>query len=103
MAPEQHLKRKYDGEKVDIFALGVILFVMMSMHPPFNSAVPSDQYYVALASEKYDIFWKKHSQNKPNKNDFYSPEFRDLFQKISLLDPDQRITIEDIKNHPWMN
>lgn len=42
MAPEQHLGRVYQGEKVDVFALGVILFVMMSMHPPFNAASPKD-------------------------------------------------------------
>ena len=42
MAPEQLLGRLYEGEKVDIFALGVILFVMISQHPPFNSASPRD-------------------------------------------------------------
>ena len=64
MAPEQHLGRVYNGEKVDIFALGVILFVMLSMHPPFNAAIPKDQFYVALASKNFSIFWKKHAQNK---------------------------------------
>lgn len=42
MAPEQHLGRAYEGAKVDIFALGVILFVMFSKHPPFNAAIPKD-------------------------------------------------------------
>ena len=40
MAPEIHLGRKYKGEQVDVFALGVILFVMFSKHPPFNAATP---------------------------------------------------------------
>ena len=40
MAPEIHLGRKYQGEHVDVFALGVILFVIYSKHPPFNAANP---------------------------------------------------------------
>jgi serine/threonine protein kinase len=79
MAPEQHLGREYKGEQVDIFALAVILFTMYSKHPPFNAASPKDQFYVALASKKYDLFWKKHSQFKKSGEDFYSPEFRELF------------------------
>jgi serine/threonine protein kinase len=57
MAPEQHLQREYDGEKVDIFALGVILFIMHAGHPPFNAAIPQDQFYVSLASKNFEMFW----------------------------------------------
>jgi len=32
MAPEIHLKLPYDGRQVDIFAAGVILFMMVSAH-----------------------------------------------------------------------
>jgi len=79
MSPEQHLGRMYEGEKVDIFALAVILFVMYSMHPPFNAAIPKDQFYVALASKNYSLFWKKHSLNKPGGEEFFSLNFRNLF------------------------
>lgn len=72
------------------------------MHPPFNAASPKDQYYVALASENFDTFWKKHSQNKPGKEAFYSEEFKDLFQCFTRLDPEKRITMEEIKAHPWV-
>jgi len=101
MAPEQHLGRPYEGEKVDIFALGVILFVMYSKHPPFNAAFPKDQFYVALASNNFEGFWGKHTQFKDGGSAFYSPEFRDLFQCITELDPDKRITMAEIKAHPW--
>lgn len=102
MAPEQHLGRQYQGEKVDIFAIGIILFVMISMHPPFNAAIPKDQFYVALASKNFQIFWKKHSTNKPGGDSFYSQEFKDLFQRITELDPEKRITMEEIKQHPFL-
>jgi len=38
MAPEIHEKKTYSGEKVDIFALGIILFIMMAQNPPFRVA-----------------------------------------------------------------
>jgi serine/threonine protein kinase len=101
MAPEQHLGREYEGEKVDIFALGVILFVMYSKHPPFNAAIPKDQFYVAIASKNYKIFWEKHSQHKKEGNKFFSESFKDLFQRMTELDPANRISIDEIRKHPW--
>jgi len=38
MAPEIHERRPYDGERVDVFALGVTLFIMMTRNPPFGAA-----------------------------------------------------------------
>jgi len=45
MAPEQHQRKPYDGKSIDIFAAGIILFVMVARHPPFNKAVANDQFY----------------------------------------------------------
>ena len=79
MAPEIHLGRKYKGEQVDVFALGVILFVMYSKHPPFNAATPQDPFYVTLASSNFTVFWKKHTEHKPEGESFFSDNFKDLF------------------------
>jgi len=38
MAPEIHERRPYDGERVDVFALGVTLFIMMTRNSPFGAA-----------------------------------------------------------------
>jgi len=35
MAPEIHLRHPYQGRQVDLFAAAIILFVMVSGHPPF--------------------------------------------------------------------
>ena len=48
MAPEMHLGKKYSGPKVDIFAMGVILFQLLNKNPPFGAAKPDDLYYVIL-------------------------------------------------------
>ena len=38
MAPELVYQEEYQGAPVDIFSLGVILFAMVSSHPPFREA-----------------------------------------------------------------
>ena len=57
---------------------------------------------MVLASKKYELFWKKHSENKSEGDSYYSPEFKDLFEKMTILDPEQRIAMDEIKEHPWL-
>jgi serine/threonine protein kinase len=38
MAPEMLSRASYDGQSTDIFALGVILFIMITGRPPFREA-----------------------------------------------------------------
>lgn len=33
---------------------------------------------------------------------FFSDEFKDLFIKMVQLDPTKRLTLEEVKKHPWM-
>jgi hypothetical protein len=39
------MRQPYEGAKIDIFAAGVILFIMVARHPPFAMSVPSDPFY----------------------------------------------------------
>ena len=87
MAPEIHLNAEYDGEKIDLFAAAVILFIMVAEHPPFTTASPSDPFYRCLAAKKYDMFWEAQGQNKEGGADFFTDEFKDLFQSMVVLDP----------------
>lgn len=36
MAPEILARQPYRGNEVDLFSMGVILFIMYTGHPPFN-------------------------------------------------------------------
>lgn len=100
MAPEIHARRPYSGEAVDIFAAGIILFIMYSQNPPFTKAITTDPYY-KLISNREDKFWQLHSRNKPV--NYYSDEFKSLITEMLALDPAQRLTISQIKAHPWFN
>lgn len=103
MAPEIHEEKPYNGASVDLFALAIILFILVSGHPPFNTAeVTSDPFYKAIAQNKSKSFWRVHSKNKPNGQDFFSEEFKALLTMMLQYDPVHRPSISEIFMHPWM-
>ena len=94
--PEYHLKTKYDGVQCDLFASAMILFIMVSGHPPFITAQPTDAFYRCIARNRIDIFWKTHSKNKSEGLEFYSDEFKELFGEMVSLDPTLRPSMSEI-------
>ena len=78
MAPELNEKKRYKGTETDVFALGVILFIIVAGTPPFNEAKKDEFYYKFLFYRKYDLFWKYHCKGKPSGDSYFSPQFKDL-------------------------
>ena len=107
MAPEIHMRKPYSGPSVDLFASGIILFILLSGTPPFAKADPkSDPHYKLICAGRNDVFWKAHERGKQKqagKDTFFSEEFRDLMNAMLALDPATRPTIEQIKGHAWFN
>ena len=95
-APEIY-KANYDGEKVDIFALGVILFNLITGLYGFNEANINDKSYRLIMLKKFSNFWKDSSQNIG-----VSEEFKNLYVKMVSYKPIERPTIEQILNDKWM-
>jgi serine/threonine protein kinase len=102
MAPEILAKQPYQGQVVDLFALGVILFILYSGHPPFSMANEEDNYYKLLATNRSDLFWKAHSNPQRKPEGFYSEEFKDLITCMLQFHPHQRLCVADIIGHPWL-
>ena len=102
MAPEILSRQPYQGQVVDLFALGVILFILYSGHPPFAMANEEDNYYKLLATNRSDLFWKAHSNPQRKPEGFYSEEFKDLLTCMLQFHPHQRLCIADIIGHPWL-
>ena len=48
MAPEIFEGKPYKGHEVDLFAMAIILFILVSGHPPFKQANKKDPYYKLL-------------------------------------------------------
>lgn len=98
MAPELNAGQVYSGEKVDLFAVGVLLFTMLAQHPPFRKAVITDPFY-KLFCQQNDLFWVKMGTNKPS--GVFSAEFKLLINRLLAYDPAKRPTIAEIKASPW--
>ena len=85
-APEVIRGVRYDGRCADVWSAGVILYALLSGKLPFDDTsvrnlltkVKSGQYYMP---------------------DFEKP-LQDLVSKMLTVDPSQRITIQQIKDHP---
>ena len=99
MAPEIATKN-YVGSEVDIFAAGVILFIMYTASPPFEKTTPEDSYYRFLREKNYNGFWNFHSKRRPA--GFFTDDFKDLIQRMLAYNPKERPTMVDIATHPWV-
>jgi serine/threonine protein kinase len=102
MAPELITKQTYQGHCVDLFALGIILFILYSGHPPFNQAHPNDPHYKLLATNRADLFWHQHSNSGGKPKGFFSEEFKDLITNMLQLRPEARPSLADCVGHAWM-
>jgi len=76
MAPEIINNKKYT-EKADIFAAGVILFIMLAGFPPFQNAVSKDWWFDKLMKGKYKLFWMAHERTAK-----FSLNAKDILQKM---------------------
>ena len=87
-SPEMLLKKGYDT-RVDIWAIGVLIFELMVGKPPFRS---DGQHSMEDNIINLRINWPK-SINLLAKN---------LIQKILKLDPNERPTLEEILDHQFI-
>lgn len=101
MAPEVYEGLVYNGHWADLFSAGVILFLMISRHPPFYKAWTSDPHYKLIMGNRQDIFWKVHSKNKPDK--YYSKSLKEFISWLLSFNPMERPSLAEIKTQEWYN
>ena len=99
-APEIYMGQPYSGTAVDLFAMGVILFILINHNPPFTEATPTNPYYKRFYGNK-QAFWKATSAQKPA--DYFSKDFMDIVDNMLALECPSRLNMEQIFAHPWMN
>lgn len=90
MAPELTERNSYDGFKIDIWALGVILYTMI------NGTMPFDE------DDETKTKWKIVNEMPDMNGSFMVPEARDLIQLLLAKDPNDRPSIEKILSHPFL-
>ncbi|XP_060198936.1 serine/threonine-protein kinase SAPK2-like isoform X2 [Lycium barbarum] len=94
VAPEILTRKEYDGKLADVWSCGVTLYIMLVGAYPFQD--PSDpknftKTIAKILSVRYSI---------PEQVQI-SVECRHLLTRIFVADPEKRITIPEIKMHPW--
>ena len=87
-SPEMIAGKKYDGNLIDVWSSGIILFAMLCGYLPFDG----------LTNE---ILFKKILKCKIEYPKFLSNTTIDLLKKILVNEPKNRITISEIKKHPF--
>lgn len=95
MAPECHGGDK--SFKSDVFSMMVSAFVLLYGFIPFESAKITDKMYRLIVTSN-DVEYTKTIKKISGSVD---PVFLDLFFKGVKYQPSQRITLPEIRQHPW--
>jgi len=85
----------FDGFAIDLWATGVILFIMLVGLPPWEFARAEDPRYRMVTKGK--LAHMLNSWQRP-----VSAMAADLLQKMLMEDPRQRLSLTEVKDHPWV-
>ena len=99
-APEILEYKEYDGDKIDIFSTGVLLFILRTGKMAFDNAVVNDNIYQYIANKNYNQYWAI-LENDYNLTPL-SDKFKNLFVKLVAYYPEERPSIEEIRKDEWM-
>ncbi|PNS18734.1 hypothetical protein CAC42_5273 [Sphaceloma murrayae] len=89
--PPEMLRGKDDNwynEKVDLWSLGVLTYEFLVGEAPFEDTPVMTQRRIA-----------RGEMSVPN---FVSPEARDLIKRLLVLDPEKRLSLAEVQQHPWI-
>jgi hypothetical protein len=100
MAPEIVANQEpFDGFAVDLWAAGVILFIMLLGYPPWSRAHDADERFRYM-SRGYLSALLTHWSRESNTREL-SAEVMDLLQKMLYKDPQHRLSLRQVCSHPW--
>lgn len=100
ISPEIMLSEKpFDGFSIDLFAAGVILFIMLVGLPPWEVPNGTDPRFFTICQQqepgrllKMVTKWRRD----------ISPEAADLLERMLQEDPRQRLSLCEVLDHPWV-
>jgi serine/threonine protein kinase len=98
MAPEVMAVKSYRATPVDVWACGVVLFIILTSYPPFHEARAGDYWYDCVMRGRMDVFWA----SQPKTMDMPHPYAMDLINRMLCPYPEKRITVPEILAHPWL-
>ena len=96
VAPEVLEQTVYDGTKVDLFSMGVLLFIMVKGQFPHGTKILEDKYYDLIKNRMYDEYFEAVDSTD------LSEEFKDLIMSLLDYEPSKRPSISQIRAHIFM-
>jgi len=97
-APEILAGKKYTGS-VDIFSMGVMLFIAVAGSQPWRKAVPgSDRWYKMIHQGKWSKFFEYHERSHT-----FSDDQKTILKGLLEPNPKNRWTLENVKRCSWYN
>ncbi|KAK3696860.1 spindle assembly checkpoint kinase [Vermiconidia calcicola] len=81
-------KDNFYSEKVDLWSLGVLTYEFLVGEAPFEDSAVMTQKRIARCE-----------MTIPG---FLSSEARDLIKRLLVLDPEKRLSLEEVEVHPWI-
>lgn len=85
----------FDGFAIDLWAAGIILFIMLVGLPPFEWANRDDPRFRMIT--KGGLMVMLNQWNRP-----ISQEAGDLLQKMLREKPQDRLSLMEVMDHPWV-
>ena len=104
MAPEILVASKthgYEGFPVDVWSCGISLYIMLSGTLPFNLKSNESSSVEEESNNNMELEYSIINK-EPKYIEKISDEARDLLKRLLNKNPAQRITIDEILNHPWL-
>ncbi len=106
VAPEIIKHKSYDGEKIDVFSIGVTIFSLLTKKIPFqackNNYELTQTLYRYITKRKITKYWYILEHSKEVNLKPLSDDFKELFIKMVESNPKKRITLDEILDSKWM-
>ena len=102
-SPQILSKKPYNGEKADIFSLGVTLFTLVSGSIGFFQAKKQDRYYNYIMLGHINEYWNKLNIHLTNIDINLSSEFKDLYISMVQYKENDRPNVDQVLSHHWFD
>jgi serine/threonine protein kinase len=94
MAPEVFEDKDFNPYAIDVWSCGMMMFMLLTSSPAYDQPRMSDEGFRCIASGNLSAMIQAWGFN-------ISPGAINLLNGMLCVDPEYRMTLDEIINHPW--